>query len=176
VRVRPADAADLPKLAAVERSAARRFAGTHMAFAVDAPTSAPERLRAALARGHLWVAADGERVAGFLMAAPQGGDLFVEEVSVALEEQGRGIGTRLLQAAAETARRAGLAGLTLTTDRTLPWNAPFYARRGFVLLERPGWALQERLDAEAAHGLDPDRRCALRLDFSCRRPSSRTSA
>jgi GNAT superfamily N-acetyltransferase len=165
-QLRLATAADLPELQAVERSAARRFAGTHMAFAVDAPTSSPERLASALARGHLWVAVAGGRVGGFLMAAPQGPDLFIEEVSVALAQQGRGLGTRLLQAAADAARDAGFAGLTLTTDRTLPWNAPYYARRGFVLLEQPDGLLRARLEAEACHGLDPHQRCAMRLGLN----------
>lgn len=164
-QVRLATAADLPELPAVERSAARRFAGTHMAFAVDGPTSAPERLAAARARGHLWVAVADSRVGGFLMATPQGTDLFIEEISVALEQQGRGLGTQLLQAAADAAQGSGFAGLTLTTDRSLPWNAPYYARRGFVLLEQPDGLLRARLETEASHGLDPHQRCAMRLEL-----------
>ncbi|WP_027132667.1 GNAT family N-acetyltransferase [Geminicoccus roseus] len=161
--VRPGSAADLPELAAVERSAARRFAGTHMAWVVEAPVTAPDRLRQALDERLLWVATVGSRPAGFLMASELAGDLFVEEVSVALDRQGQGLGRRLLEAAVQAARARGLAGVALTTDRTIAWNAPFYRRFGFRLLDAPPPALQARLAGEADHGLDPARRCAMRL-------------
>ncbi|WZB66012.1 hypothetical protein WJ971_27115 [Achromobacter xylosoxidans] len=54
--------------------------------------------------------------------------------------------------------------MALTTDRELPWNAPFYQRQGFVEVPAPqlGPALRARLEAEAAAGFDPARRCAMR--------------
>lgn len=165
MRVRPGVAADLPLLAAVERSAARRFAGTHMDWVVDAPVTPLDRLQQALERRLFWVAAaeDEDRPVGFLMASEISSDLFIEEVSVALEWQGNGLGRGLLQAAVLAARERGLAGVTLTTDRILAWNAPFYRRFGFMLLDPPSTALRARLADEAAHGLDPARRCAMRL-------------
>jgi hypothetical protein len=53
--------------------------------------------------------------------------------------------------------------VSLTTDRTLPWNAPFYARLGFVIVEGADVPpeLQARLDGQAAAGFDPAQRCAM---------------
>jgi len=166
-KIRLAVPADFPAIALVERAAARMFAGTHMEWAVDAPPTDPSWLAAAWGRGWLWVAvlaADG-RIAGFLMAAPLAQDLFVQELSVHPDLHRQGIGTALLAQAAAAARKAGCAGMALTTDRTLPWNAPFYARLGFVLQERPAPALRERLAAERHAGMDPRQRCAMRLDL-----------
>ncbi|WP_222183842.1 GNAT family N-acetyltransferase [Geminicoccus harenae] len=165
--IRLAVPADFPAIAEVERAASRLFAGTHMDWAVNAPPTDPSWLAAAWGRGWLWVAvaaADG-RVVGFLMATPLAQDLFVQELSVHPDLHRRGIGTALLAQAAAAARKAGCAGMALTTDRTLPWNAPFYARLGFVLQERPAPALRERLAAERRAGMDPRQRCAMRLDL-----------
>lgn len=54
--------------------------------------------------------------------------------------------------------------MTLTTFRDVPWNAPFYARRGFELLDDTtiGERLQTILEKEAGHGLPRARRCAMR--------------
>ncbi|WP_231929553.1 hypothetical protein [Micromonospora inositola] len=58
----------------------------------------------------------------------------------------------------------GLPALTLTTFRNVPWNGPYYARCGFRELTgaqvTPG--LTELLAAEAAMGLDPAERVAMR--------------
>ena len=58
----------------------------------------------------------------------------------------------------------GLPALTLTTFRSVPWNAPYYARCGFVALSpaQLGPGLTEVLAAEAALGLDMTDRVAMR--------------
>ncbi len=66
---------------------------------------------------------------------------------------------------AELALREGVPALTLTTFTEVPWNAPYYARCGFRLLDdaelTPG--LREIRAHEAAHGLDRwPRACMLR--------------
>ncbi|MFC7551530.1 GNAT family N-acetyltransferase [Pseudoroseomonas wenyumeiae] len=160
---------DLPHLAAVERSAAALFRGTRMDWVADGPTLAPAMLEEAAARGHLWVAwhAEGGAV-GFLLAGALDGDLFIEELSVAQDHQRRGFGRALLGQAVRRAREEGLAGVSLTTDHDLPWNAPFYASAGFQVLDESALTpvLRERLAQEAAHGHDPAHRCAMRLAFS----------
>ena len=54
--------------------------------------------------------------------------------------------------------------LTLSTFRSVPWNAPYYARLGFAELPAaeltPG--LTEILAAETAFGLDPAERVFMR--------------
>ena len=115
----------------------------------------------------MWVAEVGGAVAGFLVAEVLDGCAHVEEVSVRPEAEGRGLGSALLEAAADWARTEGLDGVTLTTFRDVPWNAPFYERRG---LPGPGRGRAHRrargpARREAAAGLDPDLRVVMRRDL-----------
>lgn len=165
--IRHARSADLALLPDIERSAAGRFLGTPMAWAAAGdPLSAAELARAAAA-GLLWVApGDDGRPAGFALALPMDEDLYLAEMSVALPMQGRGLGRDLLRAVVGDARAARIyRAVTLTTDRELPWNAPFYRRQGFteVPVAQLAPALRARLRAEAEAGFDPARRCAMRL-------------
>lgn len=56
----------------------------------------------------------------------------LEQLSVLPDHGRRGYGRRLLEAAATATRERGHAELTLRTFADVPWNAPFYARCGFV--------------------------------------------
>jgi hypothetical protein len=57
-----------------------------------------------------------------------------------------------------------LRALTLTTFRHVAWNAPFYARYGFVELPADSdGRLKAILIRETAHGLP--NRCAMRFDL-----------
>ncbi len=47
----------------------------------------------------------------------------------------RGLGATLIDNLATTARTEGRPGLTLTTFRDVPWNAPYYQRLGFVIVD-----------------------------------------
>ena len=80
-----------------------------------------------------------------------------------LDWQGKGIGRRLIACVADQARKRGLASLTLTTFRDVPWNAPFYARLGFEMITTLTPELREKREEEMAHGLAYDARCAMRL-------------
>ena len=82
------------------------------------------------------------------------GDLYIAELSVAASHQRQGIGTRLIDAAAEHGRKAGYGFMTLTTYRDIPWNGPFYRRLGFVDVDVDyvGPELCDRLRHEVAAG------------------------
>jgi GNAT superfamily N-acetyltransferase len=160
VTVRLACDADIPALASIELSAGELFAGTHMAWAVGQATP-PEQLRVAIARGDVWLVEDGRVPVACLIGERMDGDFHIDELSVAQSHQRRGIGRCLMEAAVEEARRRGHRAATLTTDRTLPWNAPYYQRLGFVILGQgetpPGLA------ARLASQPNRDKRCAMRL-------------
>ncbi|MGL4540991.1 MAG: GNAT family N-acetyltransferase [Polymorphobacter sp.] len=163
--VRPARTADLEQLAEIQLSAGELFRGTHMDFAADHPPTPRADFEAACAAASLWVSEQAGRCNGLLLAEASRDDLHILELSVAAAAQRRGIGSALVAAAIAAARARGLASLTLTTDRTLPWNAPFYARHGFVILApdaTPGW-LRTILRREASAGLKPEWRCAMLL-------------
>lgn len=84
-----------------------------------------------------------------------------------LDRQGQGIGRSLLERAVADARRRGLAAVTLTTFRAVTWNAPFYRKFGFRILEDAeiDGRLASLLGDEAEHGIALDQRCAMRLDL-----------
>lgn len=164
MRVREALARELKLLAAIERSASERFREAGLAWIPDSGTLPAAVLEAARERRMLWVAENGEGTpAGFLAAGEMDGALFVIELSVALDRQGKGLGSALLETAVAHAARSGYRQVTLTTFRDIAWNAPFYARRGFAELEPDelGPGLRARLAAEVAAGHDPKRRCAM---------------
>jgi len=161
VRVRLARPSDLRHLAAVEESGVAMFRdhlGDAVLDAVPALTATPPSgSERDLAPGFLLVAEQDGEVVGFAHVttyAVQDDVAHLEQLSVRPEHGRRGTGTRLVEAAAEEARWAGYAALVLCTYRDLPWNAPFYARAGFVEVARPT-AYQRDLRAhERALGLD----------------------
>jgi predicted N-acetyltransferase YhbS len=161
--IRFAQPADLPAVRLVETSAATVFAGTHMDFAAnDAPNDAADLL-VAIAAQLMWVATDGDEVIGFVFAEPCSDGLYVRELSVAAPSHQRGHGSALMATLIAAARTRGDRQLVLTTDRTLPWNAPFYRRLGFQIVE--GSAIpaeaQRRLQGQFAAGFEPLHRCAM---------------
>lgn len=61
-------------------------------------------------------------------------EVFVEEMFVTPQKQGKGIGTALLGAVEEYVGQKGLAGITLSTNKYAP--APeFYKKNGFSVCE-----------------------------------------
>jgi GNAT superfamily N-acetyltransferase len=66
----------------------------------------------------------------------------------------QGIGTALLERACEWGRARGYPAITLTTYADVPWNAPWYARRGFVEVTDLGPGLAAERAHEAELGLD----------------------
>jgi len=160
---------DLPRLPEIERSAAEAFRQTDIALSVVSAVTPAEAWRGPLLAQTLWVVDDGQgHPVAFLGAEAVGPDLHILELDVALERQGQGLGRRLLRHVLDWARDAGFQAATLTTFRDVAWNGPFYGSLGFEELDTS--ELPERLAAilakEAEHGLDPARRCAMRLDLA----------
>ena len=60
--------------------------------------------------------------------------LHLGELSVDPNHGRRGIGRTLVEAVAVRAGGLGLAGVSLSTFRMVPFNAPFYAALGFIEL------------------------------------------
>lgn len=170
---RPDDAAHLP---AIERSAAARFRSVPaLAWIADDAVMSAEGHAPYIAAATSWVACDeAGGLLGFLAAQPFGTTLHIWELAVRAEHQGRGIGRRLVAAACEAAQARGLADVTLTTFRELPWNEPFYKRCGFETLDSAGLDARLRAvrDHEAALGLPVERRCAMRWRPSAPAPGS----
>lgn len=165
--IRPARPSDIALCAAIELSAATLFRGTHMDIPAAYGVSDRDDLAAACAQGLMWVADWQGAVAGFLFGEMSASGLYLREMSVAVAAQRHGLGRGLMLAGIEAGRALGVPLVSLTTDRTLPWNAAFYARLGFVLVEGADVPpdLQARLDGQAAAGFDPRQRCAMVIRF-----------
>lgn len=166
----PADLAALPD---IERAAAALFPPEDVPRAVAEGTLPAAVLEEARRGGRLWVARLAGSAVGFLAADLVDGLPFVVELDVLPALHRRGAGTALLGAAIAWARPHG--SLTLTTFRHLPFNAPFYARRGFAELPAAahGPQLRARLAGEAGQGLAPEKRVAMRLWLASAEDGSR---
>ena len=169
ITIRPARAEDAEALPSIEQSAGEAFRTIpELAWLADGDNISAERHRVLIADGACWVAAEEKgRPVGFLSAGIEGDALHIWELDVRLDRQGSGIGRALLERAVADARLRGLAAVTLTTFRAVHWNAPFYRKLGFRILE--GAEIDGRLTGllgdEAEHGMPSDQRCAMRLDL-----------
>ncbi len=165
--IRPAAPADLSFLPAIERAAAARFRETAFATMADAPLAASALDRAFdPAHERVWVmgAPDGG-IVGFAIAHPLDGGIHLHELDVHPDHARRGLGARLIWAVAAWAVGTDARAVTLLTFRDIPWNAPYYARLGFVPLADeallPG--LRALREAEGAADLPVAARVAMRL-------------
>lgn len=157
---------DIANLPDIERSAGQRFRQIpSLAWIADDRVISLAQHRQYADSGMSWLALADNHPVGFLLAEELGSSLFIAEVSLHQQWQGKGIGRRLIDYVAKQAREKGYTSLTLTTFRDVPWNAPLYARIGFEMLadETLPATLRQKREEEAAHGLAFASRCAMRL-------------
>jgi GNAT superfamily N-acetyltransferase len=135
-RIRPPGRDELQTLRSIERDAGRAFAAIGMAeIAADEPPSLVE-LEPFRANGRAWVAVDAQdRPIAYLLSSVVDGCAHIDQVSVASAHARRGLGAALIEHLAAIARAEGRPALTLTAFRDVPWNAPYYERLGFVVVE-----------------------------------------
>jgi GNAT superfamily N-acetyltransferase len=135
-KVRLAVAKDVARLPEIERKAGMLFddhleqIGLTKEF--QQQVNSLENFENARRAGRLWVAAlpSGDAV-GFAMVLEIGGFAHLDELDVLPAHGRKGLGSALLDAVCTWAVQTGYPGVTLTTFRDIPWNAPFYWRRGF---------------------------------------------
>ena len=148
-----AGSAQADALCAIERAAVQLFRG-HPAWAAYAAMSIPpELLQRAISRGLVWAALNESGVpVGFVWLDTEvgGGGIGIAEIDVLPEYGRRGIGTALLEHACNWARAAGYRRVDLGTLADVPWNAPFYARHGFAVVDKndPTFAFARQRDRE----------------------------
>ncbi|GLZ42084.1 GNAT family N-acetyltransferase [Actinokineospora sp. NBRC 105648] len=147
----------------VSWAAGEMFREVGMDEIADMPTPPDEVLGAFADEHRAWVWIESLVVAGFLLAEEVGGCAHVAEVSVHPDYRGRGFGGHLLTHVGAWAWGQGMPAVTLTTFRDVPWNAPYYERLGFRVVE-PSEALREVVAREALIGLDPALRVCMRRD------------
>ena len=166
--IRFANREELRLLQEIERAAGALFINTDYPFiATDDPVSY-ELLHQQYEKGMVWVASGPDDTpVGFAVALPLDGLLHLEEISVHPSHGKRGIGTRLVQAVCEWAKRKRYGAITLSTFRDVAWNGPFYSRLGFVVLREGELSagLRGVREQEASNGLPIEDRVCMRLDL-----------
>ncbi|VWB38123.1 GNAT family N-acetyltransferase [Burkholderia metallica] len=167
ILIRPATREDAAAMAAVEVAAAQRFRDIGMADIADAGPTDTAALRVRIDDGRAYVAVDAQGACvGFafcrLLDAQR---LYLEELDVAPSHAGQRIGARLIEQVTARAAQEGITEVVLSTFRDAPWNAPYYARLGFEVLDDA--MLDDMLRTIRAYhvslGLDETRRVFMRL-------------
>jgi GNAT superfamily N-acetyltransferase len=140
---RPHEIALLPQ---VENAADERYARVGLPRVLAMPPASIASLERGRREGRLWVATSPlGRVVGFALMTFPGGTAWLDQLSVLDRWQGRGLGSALIDRTAAHARALGHDRLYLSTYLGVPWNAPYYERRGFTAMPRGMWPRAFRL-------------------------------
>lgn len=159
---------ELELLPAIEIKAGALFADAGLADVADNPPADIDYIESFTRAGavHVAVSDRGEPV-GFALSARLDGAGHLYELSVDPAHGRRGLGSRLVAAAAAFAHAGGDRAITLSTFRDLAWNGPFYRRLGFRELARGEWTpgLHVLHAREIDVGLPVERRCFMRKEL-----------
>ncbi|MGF6711868.1 4-diphosphocytidyl-2-C-methyl-D-erythritol kinase [Luteibacter sp. W1I16] len=143
---------DAEHLCAIERAAVELFRGHEAWPSYSQMALPPDIVRQLIARGLVWVASVNDEVVGFVCLDSDGAPdaIGIAEIDVMPAFGGKGIGAALLEHACAWAREAGYSRVDLGTLVDVPWNAPFYAKHGFRIVDKhaPAFALALARDRE----------------------------
>jgi len=89
-----------------------------------------------IAAGTTWVAVDDDVVVGLVVLQDEPADLLLENIAVAPQAQGRGVGSQLMEFIEDEARRRGFGSIRLYTHEKMTENIAYYLRRGYVETHR----------------------------------------
>ncbi|MDR0242633.1 MAG: GNAT family N-acetyltransferase [Burkholderia sp.] len=168
ILIRPATREDAAAMAAVEVAAAQRFREIGMADIAEGEPTDADAVCVRIDDGRAYVAVDPQGTCvGFafyrLLDAQR---LYLEELDVAPSHAGQRIGARLIEQVMARAAQERIEQVVLSTFRDAPWNAPYYARLGFSIVDDA--SLDDMLRAIRAHhislGLDETQRVFMRAD------------
>lgn len=165
LNLRKSSEADIPALQRVESIAARRFHSVpSLAFLATAEVTDRQSHTVSIAQQLAWLVEDRQgTVLGFCYAQVLADILWLAEISTLPQARGKGVGALLLRQARDTADRLQLNGVMLTTYRTLPWNAPWYQKQGFITLDSISLApeLRQKVEQEKLTALWMMPRCVM---------------
>lgn len=109
----------------------QRSYGAHVARIGRRPAPMDQEYASVLGATDSWVMELDGRVVGVLVTRPADDHLLIENVAVAPELQGRGIGGRLLAVAEDHAAACGRPEVRLYTNQAMTENLAFYPRHGY---------------------------------------------
>jgi GNAT superfamily N-acetyltransferase len=166
--IRYARVNELATLQQIELAAGRLFAEIGLDQVAEDEPLPIDILRTQQRLGLVWVAADAsDRPVGWAATRELDGALHIEEIAVHPAHGRRGLGKRMIETLCDWARGQGYGAVTLSTFRDVPWNAPYYARIGFCVLEESELSegLLALLDQEE-QAWSPLARVCMRRDLS----------
>ncbi|WP_375205920.1 GNAT family N-acetyltransferase [Hyphococcus sp.] len=159
VTIRPASAADIPLMQALEHDAAQAFRAVGYDFCADGPVRTHEEHGRGLDGGATLIAEFDGEAAGFILLWVVDSHAHLTEISIAERFQKRGIGRALIEAGEDWARAQGFDAITLTTFRDVIWNAPFYRSLGYMEYApgdgEPGLAAVQAEEAQSGYAGKP---------------------
>ena len=127
IRIRAATAADIPAIVDIVGRAYR-----HYIARIDKPPGPmPDDYLARVSEDAVWVLQDGPAIAGILVLLSAPEYLLLDNIAIAPERQGRGMGRRLLAFAESEALRRGYREIRLYTHQTMIENQRLYASIGY---------------------------------------------
>lgn len=132
VALRAAQAGDVRTIEAIVRAAY----SVYLPRMGQPPGPMLDDYAALVADGRVTVADDAGLMLGLIVLLPQTDHLLLDNVAVAPEGQGRGLGRRLVAFAETEARRLGFGEVRLYTHVTMTENIALYGRLGFVETHR----------------------------------------
>jgi GNAT superfamily N-acetyltransferase len=155
----------------IERAAAQRFESYAGELGVERARLLEVKSLIELLAGHddgrlLVVVEDGGSVVGFALLIDLGLFAHLEEMDVLPEHGRKGLGAALIEEVCKWAYTHGFSAVTLSTFRAVPWNAPFYARHGFTVIEPDDLPpeLVRVVEREARQGLPSSRRVIMQRE------------
>jgi GNAT superfamily N-acetyltransferase len=159
----PATPQHLPYLASIEDAAGELFPVEDLPEPLRSISLLPVDFENALNENLLWVVVESNLPIAFLLARIIDGCIHIAEFDVHPDHGRRGIGSQLLNYVLTVAKQRAFQAVTLTTFEHLPWNAPFYSKHGFEVIEadKIGDELAQIVKKEKALGMR--RRVAMKI-------------
>jgi GNAT superfamily N-acetyltransferase len=134
--IRSARVEELTMLSQIEKSAAVLFLDTPYAFLANDEPLSLDFVQQRFQAGQVWVAVDKQDVVvGFAITREVDDTIYLQEMDVDPVHGCRGLGAALVETVCAWAQLQGYKTISLSTFRDLPWNAPFYAKLGFRMLD-----------------------------------------
>lgn len=173
--IRAARIGDVAALPGIERAAGAGFRQLGMVAIADDEPLAVSALIGYQRAGRAWVATDDfDRPVAYLLLEVVDANAHIAQVSVHPGHARQGLGRALMDTAAAWAKRRRMSAMTLTTFTDVPWNAPYYARLGFIVVPHASLSAELRSIRahETAHGLDAWPRVAMQRPVDATTPIS----
>jgi GNAT superfamily N-acetyltransferase len=162
--IRPPRPDEIPLLPQIENEADLRYVRVGLRSVLNMPPATLASLEFARRHGRLWVtSAPLGRPIGFALMKLRRDTAWLDQLSVLDCWQRHGYGTALIDRTAAQAHTLGFDKLYLSTYRDVPWNRPFYERRGFSEMPRASLSmtLRQQIHQENNHGHPPWRRIVM---------------